>query len=206
MPTRPLRFHGHDFAAFLFDMDGTLLDSSAVVERVWREWAMRHGVDVAALMSVMHGVRAEDLVRRFAHDGMDVAREVETLFRAEMADIEGVMPIAGINAFIERLDPARWAIVTSAPRELALRRMEAVGLPLPAHLVAAEDVSRGKPDPEGFLKAADALGVAIGDCLVFEDSAAGLQAGRNAGARIVAIGGHVEAADALAALLDYQGL
>ena len=206
MPSRPLHFHGHDFAAFLFDMDGTLLDSSAVVERVWREWAQRHGIEVDALMAVMHGVRAEDLVRRFARDGMDIAGEIDALFRAEMDDIEGVLPIAGINAFIERLDPARWAIVTSAPRELALRRIQAVGLPVPRHLVAAGDVTRGKPDPEGFLKAAEALGVPIGDCLVFEDSAAGLQAGRNAGARIVAIGGHVEAADALAVLADYRGL
>ena len=206
MPSRPLHFHGHDFAAFLFDMDGTLLDSSAVVERVWREWAQRHGIEVDALMAVMHGVRAEDLVRRFARDGMDIAGEIGALFRAEMDDIEGVLPIAGINAFIERLDPARWAIVTSAPRELALRRIQAVGLPVPRHLVAAGDVTRGKPDPEGFLKAAEALGVPIGDCLVFEDSAAGLQAGRNAGARIVAIGGHVEAADALAVLADYRGL
>lgn len=187
-------------------MDGTLLNSAAVVERVWRQWALRHGIDVATLMAGMHGVRAEDLVRRFARDDMDIAAEVDALFRAEMADLEGVLPIAGVNAFIERLDPARWAVVTSAPRELALRRLQAVGLPRPLHLVAAEDVARGKPDPEGFLKAADALGVPISECLVFEDSAAGLQAARNAGARIVAIGGHVEAADALAALLDYQGL
>ncbi len=100
--TRSLHFQGRSYAAFLFDMDGTMLDSSAVVERVWHEWAARHGIDAAELMATVHGVRSEDTIRRFAPDGVDIAAEAEALLLAEIEDVEGVVPIAGIEAFVAR--------------------------------------------------------------------------------------------------------
>ena len=175
------------YAAFLFDMDGTVLDSIAVAERVWGDWALRHGLDVEAFLPTIHGVRAEETIRRQNLAGVDIAGEVEAVLRAEVADIEGVLPIPGAEAFLRALPAKRWAVVTSAQRELALRRMAAAGLPIPAVLITAEDVSRGKPAPDGYQLAAERLGVAADACLVFEDAPAGVLAGEAAGADVVVI-------------------
>jgi sugar-phosphatase len=175
------------YAAFLFDMDGTVLDSIAVAERVWGAWALRHGLDLETFLPTIHGVRAEETIRRQNLANLDVALETAAILRAEVADIEGVIPIPGAEAFLRALPVDRWAVVTSAQRELALRRMAAAGLPIPAVLVTAEDVSRGKPAPDGYVLAAERLGVASDACLVFEDAPAGLLAGEAAGADVVVI-------------------
>ncbi|MER8483110.1 HAD-IA family hydrolase [Mesorhizobium sp. M1322] len=180
-------FAGKKFAAFLFDMDGTVVNSIAAAERVWADWARRQGVDVAAFLPTIHGVRAIETIARLALPGVDPMREADALLQAEAADIEGILPIAGAAAFLASLPPERWAIVTSAPRELALLRIAAAGIPLPAVLVAAEDVSRGKPAPDCFRLAAELLGVDAGDCLVFEDAPAGISAAEAAGAAVVVI-------------------
>jgi sugar-phosphatase len=197
------QFRDHSFAAFLFDMDGTLLDSSAVVERVWRNWAQRQGVDPETLLSVSHGVRSEDTIRRFATAATDVARETDWILQAELNDIEGVVALAGVHALIERLQPEEWAIVTSATRDLARVRLRAAGLPLPRVLITAEDVERGKPDPQGFRKAATLLGVAIEKCLVFEDSPAGVAAAKAAGAHVAIVGGLVSPEQGRFAIANY---
>jgi mannitol-1-/sugar-/sorbitol-6-phosphatase len=184
-------------------MDGTLLDSSAVVKRVWVTWAKRHGVDVDALLSAMHGVRAEDTVRRFAHSALDVARETEWILQAELGDVEGVVPLEGIGLLLDRLEPDAWAVVTSATRALATVRLNAAKLPIPRVLVTAEEVRRGKPDPEGFLLAAQRLGVRIEECLVFEDSPAGVAAAKAAGAHVAIVGGQVPESEGNFALANY---
>jgi sugar-phosphatase len=181
-------FRNHSYAAFLFDMDGTLLDSSAVVYRVWGAWAKRHGIDVATLLANVHGVRSSDTIRRFAGPTVDVAKETQWILEAEVNDVDGVVALEGIHAFIEALDPGTWAIVTSAPRALAEVRLRAVHLPIPEVVITAEDVQRGKPDPQGFLLGAERLGVNIGDCLVFEDSPAGVAAAKAAGAQVAIVG------------------
>jgi sugar-phosphatase len=201
-------FRNHSYAAFLFDMDGTLLDSSAVVDRVWGSWAKRHGIDVATLLAQVHGVRSEDTIRRFAGAGVDVdvdvAKENQWILDAEVSDIDGVVALQGVHAFIKVLDPGTWAIVTSAPRTLAEVRLRAVNLPIPEVMITAEDVQRGKPDPQGYLLGAQRLGVSIGECLVFEDSPAGVAAAKAAGAHVAIVGGLVPGNEGNFALANYN--
>lgn len=180
-------FAGRKFAAFLFDMDGTVINSIAAAERVWAAWALRQGLDVVKFLPTIHGVRAIETIGRLALPGVDAANEAYLLLQAEAADLDGIVPIAGAAAFLASLPPERWAIVTSAPRSLALLRMQAAGIPVPALMVAGEDVSHGKPAPDCFLLAAKQLGVDIGDCLVFEDAPAGIAAAEAAGASVMVI-------------------
>ncbi|MBX9458226.1 MAG: HAD-IA family hydrolase [Rhizobium sp.] len=181
-------------------MDGTLLSSIAAAERVWGGWARRHGLDVEAFLPTIHGVRAEDTIRRQNLDGIDIDEEVRWVERAEIDDVDGVVAIDGILDFLNALPDDKWAIVTSATRELATRRLSAAGIAPPKIFVTAEDVKRGKPAPDPFLTAAERLGVRASDCLVFEDAPAGIAAGEAAGADVMVItathGGHFETAHA----------
>jgi mannitol-1-/sugar-/sorbitol-6-phosphatase len=180
-------FPDRAFAAFLFDMDGTILTSIAAAERVWAAWARRHGLDVAAFLPTIHGVRSVETVRRLALPGVDPEAEARAITRAEMEDVAGIDAIPGAASFLASLPADRWAVVTSAPRLLAERRMGAAGLPAPPSMVAAEDVRHGKPAPDCFLLAAQRLGHPIAACLVFEDSAAGIAAAEAAGAAVAVI-------------------
>jgi mannitol-1-/sugar-/sorbitol-6-phosphatase len=198
-----LTFKGKSYAAFLFDMDGTLLDSSEVVERTWRAWADRHGLDPDELLATVHGVRSEDTIRRFAPSGVDIVAEVARLREVEVSDVEGIVPILGAKAFLDLLDDASWAVVTSAPKVLANTRLRAANIRVPRVLIGAEDVTHGKPDPEGYLQAAEALGVRIGDCLVFEDSVAGVEAGRASGAHVAIIGSIVSPDQGMISISNY---
>ena len=175
------------YAAFLFDMDGTILSSIAAAERVWARWAGRHGLDVAAFLPTIHGMRSVETVRRLNLPGVDPAAEAAAITAEEMLDVVGIEPIAGVREFIAALPAGRWAVVTSAPRELARRRIAAAGLPEPALMIAAEDVQNGKPAPDCFRLAATRLGVDARDCLVFEDAPAGIAAAEAAGAGVVVI-------------------
>lgn len=174
------------YAAFLFDMDGTLLNSIPSAIRIWTQWAMRHDVDRDELFRVMHGVRAIETIRRFAPD-VDAQAEFEWLLQAEIDDVADVIEIAGATAFLRSLPVDRWAIVTSAPRTLAEVRLKAAGVSPAATMITADDVERGKPAPDCFLMAAERLGVDPADCLVWEDAPAGIAAGEAAGADVMVV-------------------
>jgi HAD superfamily hydrolase (TIGR01509 family) len=179
-------------AAVLLDMDGTLVDSDAAVERAWTTWAGEYGVDPAAVLAVAHGSPAGTTVRRIlpalaaAESEVAAARQLELQYD----DLADVTPLAGVRELIDTMAGRNlpWAVVTSADVRLAKARLGAAGID-PPMLVTIEDIANGKPDPEGFLLAADRLGVAIGNCLVVEDSAPGLAAGRAAGAMTAALKG-----------------
>src|SRR5690242_20565047 len=130
---------GRTFGAILFDMDGTIVNSIAVAERAWAAWAERHGLDVASFLPTVHGVRDIDTIIRLGLPGVDPHAEAQTILLAEIEDVDGVEAIEGAAAFLASLPADRWAIVTSAPRQLALCRIAAAGLPTPAVLVTAED-------------------------------------------------------------------
>ena len=180
-------FDGRRFAAFLFDMDGTLLSSIEAAERVWTRWAAQFGIDAATFLPQIHGRRAVDSVRRLNIPGIDAEEEAAAITRAEIEDVEGVHPIAGVAEFLAVLPKERWAIVTSAPRALAIRRLGAIGLDAPPVFITAEDIPEGKPDPACYQLAAKQLGYAADDCLVFEDASAGIRAGEAAGAAVFVI-------------------
>jgi sugar-phosphatase len=175
------------FAAFLFDMDGTVLNSIAAAERIWSAWAVRHGVEVETFLPTIHGARAIDTITRLNLPGVDAEEQAAFITAAEIEDVEGIVEIPAAEAFLNGLPKERWAMVTSAPRDLALRRMAAAGIPEPAVMITAEDVKAGKPDPSGYLLAAKKLGVKPADCLIFEDATVGIQAAEAAGAALMII-------------------
>ncbi|GBQ71050.1 putative phosphatase [Ameyamaea chiangmaiensis NBRC 103196] len=186
MTERPL-FPDTPVDAFLFDMDGTILTSILATERVWTRWARHHGIDVNTFLPTIHGIRAIETIRRQNLPGVDPEAEARWLTEQELADTDGIAPVPGALAFLHSLPPDRWAVVTSAPRDLALRRIAVAGLPLPDVLVTADDVTRGKPAPDCFELGARRLGVDPRRCVVFEDAPAGIAAGKAAGAQVVVI-------------------
>jgi sugar-phosphatase len=176
--------------ALLLDMDGTLVNSDAVVERCWRRWADQHGLDGDEVMKVVHGRQGYASMavllpnRPMEQNYADNAR----MLAEETADMDGVVAIPGALEFLASLAGLPHALVTSADVGLSTARMAAAGLELPDVRVTAESVGASKPDPEGFLKGAAELGVAPEECVVFEDSGAGIAAGRAAGMRVVGVG------------------
>ena len=182
-----MRLLGRPYAAFLFDVDGTLINSIASANQVWTEWANRHGLEPRSVLRIMHGVRAVDVIRRLNVPGIDVQGEADLLTQAEIAATEGIVAIKGAQALLRSLPADRWAVVTSAPRELAMRRLEVTGIPRPRVLVAAEDVTRGKPAPDAYLLAARRLDVDARNCLAWEDTQAGASAAEAAGADVIVI-------------------
>ena len=176
--------------ALLLDMDGTLVNSDAVVERIWRRWADRHGLDADEVMKVAHGRQGHATMAALLPD-RPVEQNLadnERMLAEETADVDGVVAIPGAPEFLASLAGLPHALVTSADVPLSTARMAAAGLELPEVRVTAESVGASKPDPEGFLKGAAELGVAPADCVVFEDSGAGIAAGKAAGMRVVGIG------------------
>jgi sugar-phosphatase len=167
-------------------MDGTLVDSRISVERTWRRWAALRGVDSEPLVRAAQGRRTRDSLADVVPAG-DLDREVAWLDAAEFEDLDGTVEVPGARVLLSQLPASAWAVVTSAGRELAQRRLTAAGLPVPQLLISSEDVIHGKPAPEGYLLAAVRIGVELVDCLVFEDAPPGIAAGLAAGLRVVAL-------------------
>ncbi|KQV70452.1 HAD family hydrolase [Rhizobium sp. Root1220] len=197
------------YAAFLFDMDGTILNSLASTERVWGRWAERHGLNATEFLPTMHGSRAVDTIARLNLPGVSPEREAAAITEAEIDDVEGVVALPGAAVFLRSLPVERWAIVTSSPLRLARRRLEAAGLPLPAVIVTAEDVAIGKPNPQCYILGAERLGVRPSECLVFEDVRAGILAGEAAGADVMVVTAtqhHEESYATHSTLPSYEGV
>ncbi|MCU1543466.1 MAG: sugar phosphatase YfbT [Microbacteriaceae bacterium] len=174
--------------AVLFDMDGTLVDSTSVVERVWARFAQRFDLDLATILASSHGRRMEDSIVRFGPEGVDVATVARDLSEFEYATTDGVVAVRGAAALLSSLPADRVALVTSAGRELAHMRMDSVGIPMPTVLVGSEDVERGKPYPDPYLAAARRLGVEPAHIVVFEDADAGIRSALTAGMRVIVVG------------------
>lgn len=170
----------------LFDLDGVLVDSNAAIERVWSKWALAHGYDPAEIVRLAHGRPSLDTLRELMPDG-DYETENRVVLQAEIDDTEGVVAIPGARDLLNSLPWNRWAIVTSCSGPLAKVRLKAAGLPTPYRLQTSDDIGRGKPDPEPYLKGAALLGFPPNRCLVFEDAPAGVRSGKAAGALVIAL-------------------
>jgi sugar-phosphatase len=175
-----------DVDAILFDIDGTLVDSTGTVEQIWRTWAAQRGLSAEDILAVCHGRRTEDTVADLlpAEERAAAIAEIE---RIELDTVGEVVALPAAAELLSLLPADRWAAVTSGSGAVMRRRLQTAGLPAPSVLVAAGDVTAGKPDPQGYRLAADGLGVDVRRCLVVEDAPAGLEAGRAAGASVLAV-------------------
>jgi mannitol-1-/sugar-/sorbitol-6-phosphatase len=172
-------------SALLFDMDGVLINSTPAVERVWTRWAEAHGFRPEEVVAKAHGRPSITTVREYLPHA-DHEAENRVVERSEMEHLEGVVSLPGARELLDHLPGNRWTIVTSSTRPLAEVRLRAAGLAIPEKLITSSDIVNGKPHPEPYLKAARMLGYAAGECVVVEDVPAGIEAGRAAGARVIA--------------------
>jgi mannitol-1-/sugar-/sorbitol-6-phosphatase len=171
-------------SAILFDLDGVLVDSTRAVDREWREWAARKGVDGDAIMAIAHGVRTIEVIRRVA-PYLDAEAEAAAIENHEAHDQRGVVVMPGAAELVRSIPEGRWGVVTSGSRPLATNRLRHCGLPVPEVLVTSDDVERGKPHPEPYLKGAEHLGFPPAECLVIEDAPAGIQSARAGGMKVI---------------------
>jgi mannitol-1-/sugar-/sorbitol-6-phosphatase len=170
----------------LFDLDGVLIDSTAGVARVWRDWAIRHGLDPVHTAHTAHGRRAIDTVRLLAPQ-LDAEAELRDLERREIADSYDVIVFPGAASLLTLLPPRRWAIVTSGTRDLATHRLGVAGLPLPERMITGSDIQHGKPHPEPYQRGAALLGLAPAVCVAIEDAPSGIRSALDAGMPVLAV-------------------
>jgi len=172
--------------ALLFDMDGVLVDSTSAVARVWATWAQKYGFDSNDVVRRAHGRPSITTIRELLPSA-DHHAEDQEIERAEIDDVGDIVALPGAAQLLNALPAGRFAVVTSATRDLATVRLQAAGFAVPKHLITASDIQRGKPDPEPYLRGAQSLGIEPSDCVVIEDAPAGVASGKHAGARVLAL-------------------
>jgi sugar-phosphatase len=175
------------FRALLFDLDGTLVDSSAVVRRIMEEWCLKHNIPLQSVLDIYLGARTEDTVAIVAPH-LCAKSEAAHLDSLEGQTLDGLVSIEGAPVFLRALPADVWAVVTSSSVLTAEPKLRAAQLPVPNVLITAESVTKGKPDPEPYVKAAEALGMAPEECLVFEDIDNGVNSALTAGCRVIVVG------------------
>ena len=175
-----------DCTAILFDLDGVLVDSTGSVTRQWRRWAEEQNIDPQKVVEIAHGVRTIEIVRKLAPH-LEAEAEVVRLEKREADDHEGVAVMPGAAELLNAIPQGRWCVVTSGTRYLATSRLKLANLPTPKVLVSADDVSKGKPDPEPYLMGAKLLGMIPAECLVIEDAPAGIRAAHAGGMKAIGI-------------------
>lgn len=172
--------------AVLFDLDGVLVDSTPCVTRVWTAWANQHGLDPVYVVHVAHGQKAIETVRKVAPQ-LEAEREFRLIEQMELDDTDGLRLLPGAKELLSAIPRNRYTIVTSGTRRLATKRLQTVGLPVPANMISADEVANGKPHPEPYLAGAAAIEVSANECLVFEDAPSGIRSAQSAGATAIGV-------------------
>jgi len=173
-------------SAILFDLDGVLVDSTPAIIEVWTAWSKANGIDPTQILAVMHGRRSVEVLQ-IAAPHVDAAAEVKRIEASITSYKNGTIAIPGAAHLLRSLPEDRWGVATSGLREYARARLKAAGLPVPTVLVAADDVVKGKPDPEPYLKAAELLRAEPERCLVIEDAPAGIRAAHAGGMKVIGL-------------------
>jgi mannitol-1-/sugar-/sorbitol-6-phosphatase len=173
-------------SAILFDLDGVLVDSTRSVSRQWRRWAGENNLSPEKVLQIAHGVRTIEVVRRLTPH-LNPEAEVNKIEQREADDTGGVVVMPGAAQLIQSLPAGRWGVVTSGTHRLATSRLRLAKLPWPRVLVSAEDVGKGKPDPEPYLHGAKLLGMNPAECIVIEDAPAGIVAAHAGGMKVIAL-------------------
>jgi mannitol-1-/sugar-/sorbitol-6-phosphatase len=179
-------------SAVLFDLDGVLCDSTKAVDREWRDWAARKGVDGNAIMAIAHGVRTIEVIRQVAPH-LDAEAEADLIESEEAHDQRGVVVMPGALRLVQSVPEGKWGVVTSGSRLLATNRLKFCGLPVPDVMITADDVENGKPHPEPYLRGAEKLKIPPTECLVIEDAPAGIESACSGGMKVVGITSTYEA-------------
>jgi sugar-phosphatase len=172
--------------AILFDLDGTLVESTFFIERLWQDWGMQHGVSPHRMSEVMHGRPAVEIINLVAPQ-LSVEEEVYALETDEISRMDGMKTYTGAKELLSGLPHGKWAIVTSGSLRVASARLNYAKLPMPQVFITADDIKAGKPAPDAYLLAAHRLQLKPADCVVVEDSPAGVRAGKAAGMRVIAV-------------------
>jgi len=189
-------------AGLLFDNDGVIVSSIASVNRCWRKWAEHYGVPVAADFEIEHGTRAVDVMQKLV-PGIDVVEGLKVIEDMELEDVADLEVLPGVKTLLESLPMERWAIVSSATYRLLIGRLKVAGLPVPERIVSGDRVVHGKPHPEPYIKCAELIHAAPGDCIVIEDAPSGARAGKAAGCRVLGVLGTHSAEELRAVGVDW---
>ncbi|KAI8963337.1 HAD-like protein [Daldinia sp. FL1419] len=180
------------FKGLLFDMDGTIIDSTAAVVKHWHTVGNEIGVDPEVILQTSHGRRSIDMLKVLSPEkaNWEYVRHMESLLpKLHGAD---ATEIPGARALLDSLiaASARWAIVTSGTAPLVTGWLDVLNLPHPENLVTAESVTNGKPDPACYNLGREKLKLSPDDSpdiLVLEDSPAGIRSGKAAGCKVLGL-------------------